>query len=120
MSDGTPDPRQTWEARYAADEYLFGTEPNDFLRETVAGLHHPTSGLEALCVADGEGRNGVFLAENGFQVTSVDLTGNGLAKARRLATARGVTLNTVVADLGRWDLGTGTGSVVQVIARRPA
>lgn len=95
------DPRQTWEDRYAGDDYIFGTEPNDFLQEAVAGL--PPG--DALCLADGEGRNGVFLAQAGHRVTSVDLTENGLAKARRLADQRGVTLETVTADLAHWDLG---------------
>lgn len=101
MPDAPPDPRQTWEARYGADGYLFGTEPNDFLREAAAGL--PPG--DALCLADGEGRNGVFLAQAGHRVTSVDLTENGMAKARRLAAERGVTIHTVVADLAEWDLG---------------
>ncbi len=101
MTDTPPDPRQQWEARYGAEEYLFGTEPNDFLREAVAGL--PAG--DALCLADGEGRNGVFLAQAGHRVTSVDLTEAGMAKARRLAAERGVAIGTVVADLAHWDLG---------------
>lgn len=105
MTTPPPDamtPAEMWEARYGADPgFIYGTEPNDFLREQVADL--PLG--EVLCLADGEGRNGVYLAGLGHRVTSVDLTQAGIAKAQRLATERGVELTTVVADLADYDLG---------------
>lgn len=94
-------PAEKWEARYGVQEYVYGTDPNDFLVEAVSGL--PIGA--ALCLADGEGRNGVYLASLGHTVTSVDLTSAGMAKATRLAETRGVDLKTVVADLADFDLG---------------
>ncbi len=90
-----------WDARYAGDDYVFGTEPNDFLRE-----HAPTIPPgRVLCLGEGEGRNGVHLAELGHAVTAVDQSRVGLAKARVLAEARGVgeRLETIVADLEQWE-----------------
>jgi SAM-dependent methyltransferase len=92
-------PREHWDARFAGDSYFFGTEPNRFLREHGALL--PKSG-RVLAVADGEGRNGVWLAQQGLDVLSVDFSPVALAKARKLAAERGVTLRTEEADLASW------------------
>lgn len=100
-----------WDARYAEPEYLFGTEPNDFLRE-VTPLLPPG---RALCLADGEGRNGVWLAQQGHAVTSVDLSQAGLAKATRLAAERGVTIEAVHADLETFAIEPGAWSVIVAI-----
>lgn len=89
------DPRHKWDSRYAADGYVFGTAPNAFLAQVAD--HIPRG--RVLCLADGEGRNGVFLAERGYEVVSVDVSPVGLAKARRLADARGVRIWAVAADL---------------------
>lgn len=98
MSSNNP-----WDTRYAGDAFMYGTAPNDFLREQVGVL--PPAG-RVLCLAEGEGRNAVFLAERGFQVTGVDGSKVGLDKAQRLARERGVKLETIVADLRDFDLGT--------------
>jgi SAM-dependent methyltransferase len=90
------DPGSRWDQRYGAPEYFYGTAPNDFLREQVTAL--PVGG-RVLCLGDGEGRNGVFLAEQGFEVVSLDASAVGLAKARHLALAHGVALGVVHADL---------------------
>jgi SAM-dependent methyltransferase len=95
-------PPKFWDDRYSAAEYVYGTEPSDFLAEHCSVL--PSKG-RVLCLADGEGRNGVFLAAQGLEVTSVDSSAIGLAKARRLADQRQVPLEIVVADLATWDLG---------------
>jgi len=89
-----------WDDKFVDEAYFFGTEPNEFL-ESRADLFRP--GMTALTVADGEGRNGVWLAELGLDVTSVDFSGRALEKARELAAARGVALETVQADLLAWD-----------------
>ncbi len=92
-----------WDTRYAGEAFMYGTAPNDFLRERVGAL---PAGGRVLCLAEGEGRNAVFLAEHGFGVTGVDGSKVGLEKAQRLAQARGVKLETIVADLRTFDLGT--------------
>jgi len=88
-----------WDARYSAPGYLFGTEPNSFLKEQAPRLK---AGEIALAIADGEGRNGVWLAEQGLKVVSIDFPPIALEKARRLAAARGVTIQTVQVDLAHW------------------
>ena len=92
--------QESWEDRYAGEGYLFGTEPNDFLAEEANRL---VPGGRALAVADGEGRNGVWLAEQGLDVLSVDFSNNALTKARALAAERGVAIETQQADLMQCD-----------------
>jgi SAM-dependent methyltransferase len=90
---------ERWRKRYLAPGYLFGTEPNAFLKSQAHML--PKRGT-ALAIADGEGRNGVFLAEQGLDVLSVDFSPEGQAKARALAKARGVQLRVEQADMTEW------------------
>jgi SAM-dependent methyltransferase len=78
-----------WDSRYDRIDYLFGTEPADFVTR-YAGLLPPES--RVLCVADGEGRNSVYLAGLGHDVTAFDQSNVALVKARALALARGVTV----------------------------
>ena len=85
-----------WDQRYNVPEYIFGEAPCQWL--TMNRHRLPTAG-DALALGDGDGRNGVYLAERGLSVTSVDLSSVGLAKARRLAESRGVSIMTVCADL---------------------
>ncbi|MEW5850604.1 MAG: class I SAM-dependent methyltransferase [Myxococcota bacterium] len=87
-----------WDARYGEPGFAYGDAPNDFLASVVDRL---TPG-PALCLAEGEGRNAVFLAERGFEVTAVDQSRVGLRKAEALAAQRGVKLRTVVADLAHY------------------
>ncbi len=94
--------RAQWDERFAGDDYWFGTAPNAFL---AAQAHRLKPGQRALAIADGEGRNGVWLARQGLEVSSVDLSPKGVAKARRLAEREGVTLDIICADLERWDWG---------------
>ena len=105
-----------WETRYDTDAYVYGTDPNDFLRASVAQL--PTGA--ALCLAEGEGRNAVFLAESGFEVHSVDLTEAGVAKTRRLARDRGVQVHASVGDLSTFDIGVERWDlIVSIFAHMP-
>jgi cyclopropane fatty-acyl-phospholipid synthase-like methyltransferase len=90
---------ERWEKRYGAPGYLFGTAPNAFLAAQADRLRGRKT---ALSVADGEGRNGVWLAEQGLDVLAVDYSPTALAKAETLARERGVQLRTEVADLTRW------------------
>jgi cyclopropane fatty-acyl-phospholipid synthase-like methyltransferase len=94
--------RAQWGERFAGEDYWFGTEPNAFL---AAQAHRLKPGMKALAIADGEGRNGVFLARQGLDVTSVDLAPEGVAKAKRLASRYGVAIDAICADLEAWDWG---------------
>lgn len=89
-----------WNERFSGTDYLFGTEPADFVRREAARLP-PAS--RVLSVADGEGRNSVWLAGLGHQVTAMDGSDVGVAKARRLASERGVAVDFHVADIAAWD-----------------
>ena len=100
-------PLEFWEARFAGPELIYGPEANTFLVEQAADLVPGT----ALCLAEGQGRNGLHLARLGHRVTVQDLSANALATARRLADAEGLELETVWGDLAyykpeaeRWDL----------------
>lgn len=89
-----------WDERYAADEFYYGTEPNDFLRDQAGRIR---SGGRVLCIAEGEGRNAVYLAGLGYAVTAMDQSQVGLARARSLANRRGVSIDVAVGDLSAWD-----------------
>src|SRR5690606_571090 len=94
------DARDTWDRRFASAEgLLFGEEPNPWL---AAHYRLLPAGGKVLCVADGESRNGVFLAEAGFDVTAFDISPVAVEKARALAARRGVKLELLVADAARW------------------
>ncbi len=89
------DAAQTWNTRFQEDGYLFGTEPNHYLRRQA---HHWQAGERVLCVADGEGRNSVWLAQQGLSVAAFDLSEVGVRKAERLAKAANVAVDFSVAD----------------------
>jgi SAM-dependent methyltransferase len=91
----------TWDERYSTDEFVYGTDPNDYLASVADRL---TPG-DLLTIAEGEGRNAVFLAGLGHRVTAVDSSAVGLAKAQRLAAHKGVTLTTETGDLADFDPG---------------
>ncbi len=96
-----------WDKRYDTEEYVYGKAPNKFLAEAVKPLKRG----KALCLAEGEGRNAVYLAQQGFEVLAVDQSAVGLRKADALAAERDVSIATQVADLadfpiepGQWAL----------------
>ncbi len=88
-----------WDDRYAEDEYLFGTAPNAFLAREV---HRLPPGSKVLAVADGEGRNSVFLAQHGHRVVATDISERALDKARALAERRAVEVEYRRANLAEW------------------
>jgi 2-polyprenyl-3-methyl-5-hydroxy-6-metoxy-1,4-benzoquinol methylase len=100
MSSGFANPRETWDARFDRDDYIFGTAANAFLAAQRARL---APGQRALAVADGEGRNSVWLAQQGLAVTAFDIAPRGVAKARALAARAGVTVDLHVAAVEQWD-----------------
>lgn len=91
-----------WDERYSEAGFAFGTEPNDFLRDEFGRI---PAGGRVLCLAEGEGRNAVFLAQNGYQVTGMDSSKVGLDKAQKLASDKGVTITTQVVDLADYEFG---------------
>jgi cyclopropane fatty-acyl-phospholipid synthase-like methyltransferase len=92
----------SWDQRYAGagDDYLFGESPNRFLMSQASRLK---AGQSALALADGEARNGVWLAEQGLAVLSVDSSSVAQVKAQRLALSRGVHIDIELADLSNWN-----------------
>lgn len=90
-----------WDKRYDRPDYVYGIEPNDFLKENI----HYFKEDEVLSLGEGEGRNGVFLAETGRNVVAVDSSRIGLKKAQELAARKGVVITTKIADLSEFDPG---------------
>jgi SAM-dependent methyltransferase len=89
-----------WDQRYHQPDYVYGTQPNDFLLSVASQLPHG----KLLSLGEGEGRNAVYLAGLGHEVTAVDASAVGLEKARRLAAERGVRLTTLTADLRDFEI----------------
>lgn len=94
-----PPAAKFWDERYAGDAYAYGREPNDFLRAEVERI--PPGPV--LCLAEGEGRNAVFLAKRGHDVTAIDFSSEGIRKAERLAREESVNLTTIEADLATYE-----------------
>ena len=108
---------EMWNTRYGVSEYIYGTEPNGFLTSMVDQLQ---PGSRVLCLADGEGRNGVYLASQGFAVSTIDQSEPGVDKARSLARQVGVDIDAVVGDLAEVDLGVGKwDAIVSIFAHMP-
>jgi SAM-dependent methyltransferase len=97
--NGKPSPSDYWDQRYAGADYIFGTEPSQFVARHA---HHLASGSALLLPADGEGRNSVFLAGLGHRVTASDYCEIALEKARRLAAENDANIDFQVADLASW------------------
>jgi ubiquinone/menaquinone biosynthesis C-methylase UbiE len=93
------DSATTWNQRFAGEDYVFGREPNEYLRAQTP-LLAPRG--RALCVADGEGRNSVWLARQGMQVQAFDISEVGVSKARKLAADTGVSIEFTVSDCDHW------------------
>ncbi len=95
LLDAKPRDKQRWDEKYGTEAYIFGKEPVPFLKQNI----HLLPKGRALDLAMGEGRNGVYLATQGFQVVGLDISEKGLAKAHQLAKQNGVTIKTRVVDL---------------------
>ena len=105
-----------WDERYQENKPTYGEAANDFLVEQV-GYLRPGN---CLCLAEGQGRNAVWIAEQGFAVTAMDQSSVGMAKAADLAAARGVALTTAVGDLADFDLGSGKwDNIVSIFGHLP-
>jgi SAM-dependent methyltransferase len=100
MSDDTwANPQKMWDERFAQAEPVYGEQPNSYLR---AQAHRLTPGCEVLVPGDGYGRNGLWLARQGFRVTTVDLSHVGVERARKTAQAAGLVMSIQEADLATW------------------
>ncbi len=118
-TDASPAPRKThaqalerWNGRYSAPGFLFGEAPNTYL---VSQAHHLPAHGRALSVADGEGRNSVWLAQRGLAVDAIDFSPVAVAKARAFAAARGAAVNFAVANLVELDWPRATYDVIAAI-----
>ena len=89
-----------WHEKFKQNEYVYGTKANDFLANHV---HHLPKNGHILSLGEGEGRNAVYLAELGFQVTALDAAQSGLDKVQRLADSKNVQIKTVLADLANYE-----------------
>lgn len=89
-----------WNNRYSEEEFAYGKEPNDFL----ASINLDGISGTVLCLAEGQGRNAVYLASKGFEVTAVDLSEAGLHRTQELAAERNVRVETIQADLGTFQI----------------
>ena len=92
-----------WNERYAREDFVYGTQPNDFLVQMERFIEPRDA--RVLCLADGEGRNSVWLARQGWRVTALDVAERGLVKARALARKAEVEIDTVLGDVTRHELG---------------
>ena len=107
-----------WDQRYGVPEFVYGTEPNRFLAQQA---RHFAPGGRVLCLADGEGRNGVWLARQGFEVHSVDISVQGVEKTQQLSRQAGAHLDTQVADVTTLDLGLAQwDAIVSIFLHLPA
>jgi len=105
-----------WNERYAGSEFAYGTEANSFLVQNAKLLTSPV-----LSLAEGEGRNAVFLASRGLDVLGVDASDVGLAKAQKLAASKGLAIRTEVADLASYEPQENYfGSVISISAHLPS
>ncbi len=105
-----------WNQRYSQPDYVYGKTPNDFLVQVADQI--PQGRM--LCLAEGEGRNAVYLAQRGCTVTAVDASAVGLGKAQKLAAERGVAIETIVADLADFEIEPGAwDGIVSIFGHLP-
>ncbi|WP_432823373.1 SAM-dependent methyltransferase [Trichloromonas sp.] len=105
-----------WDQRYDTEEYVYGTQANDFL----VSVSDRMSQGRVLCLAEGEGRNAVFLAKQGHAVLAVDASAVGLKKARQLAAAQQVKIEIAAADLADFEIGQSSwDAIVSIFCHLP-
>jgi cyclopropane fatty-acyl-phospholipid synthase-like methyltransferase len=110
---GFTDATQFWNERFDKKEFIFGKEPNEYLVEQVSLYLKPNSSV--LCIADGEGRNGVWLAKQGMRVTSFDVSDIALSKANQFAADNKVNIQYSLCDTDGFDWQTNSYDAVVAI-----
>ena len=106
-----------WDERYSAEHYIYGTEPNAFLQQNISALRTG----KILCLAEGEGRNAVYLAKQGYSVTAVDASLVGLEKAKKLAEKNQVVIDYIHHDLRDFEIGEAQwDGIVSIFCHLPA
>ncbi|GLS91024.1 SAM-dependent methyltransferase [Psychromonas marina] len=109
--------KSMWDKEYDTEQYMYGKQPNDFLEANYEQL--PKGNI--LMLAEGEGRNAIFLAKLGYQVTAVDISEVGLSKACKLASENNVQIKTICTDLEHFDLGVQQwDGIVSIFCHLPA
>lgn len=107
-----------WDERYKSEEFVYGLNANDFLQAEYGTIKR---GGRVLCLAEGEGRNAVFLAGQGYEVFAVDQSGVGLEKAKKLAEKKGVEIETITVDLAEFDFGRNQwDGIISIFAHVPS
>ena len=96
-----PDAKEFRDTRFSTEEYIFGTKPNEYLRWSSEFI---SPSARVLAVADGEGRNGVWLASGGRAVAEVDISSHAIEKAKRLARKNAVNVDFCCFDIFSWDI----------------
>ena len=110
------DQREKWNQRYGTTEYAYGKQPNDYLKS----VSYKIPSGKVLCLAEGEGRNAVYLAEQGYQVTALDYSSRAIEKAEQLARQREVAIHAICADLEQFDFTqTQWQAIISVFAHLP-
>lgn len=107
-----------WDTRFGQEEYVYGREPNAFLAE-----HHLVfpKGARVLSLGEGEGRNAVFLARQGYDVTALDSSAEGMRKLTGLAAQGGVLVSQRLEDVTQADLGTARwNGIVSIFCHLPS
>lgn len=106
-----------WDERYSTEEYAYGKLPNDFLAENYWSIPEG----RVLSLAEGEGRNAVFLAKQGYSVTAVDSSQVGLDKARKLAKESGVEIELIHSDLAEFEVGISQwDGIISIFCHQPS
>lgn len=110
-----------WDERFGQDDYVYGEEPNSFLVEQLGRPELSDLSGTVLCLAEGEGRNAVYMASQNHRVTCVDLSSVGLDKAKKLALKKQVKLTTIQADLATFEpFESAYDAVVMIFAHTPS
>ncbi|WP_122893694.1 class I SAM-dependent methyltransferase [Arcobacter peruensis] len=92
--------QEFWNSKFSRDGFLYGTKPNAFISSKIKLLRDKS---QVLCLGEGEGRNAIFFAKKGYEVTALDASDIGLSKLQQRATEENLNIDTLCLDLNEWD-----------------